>query len=95
MLTFVQIQFKNPSRQMGRLLSNCLSNMRLVKASLKNALFFQKKFIFLSGYYGIRDKTLTVTFRAQCIASGKLLLPPLLCKLLIGNPLRKKVLNKV
>ena len=42
MLTYVQMQFKSPSRQIGKLLRNCLSNMKLRKASLKNALFFIK-----------------------------------------------------
>ena len=74
----VQIQFKSPSRQIGKLLSNCLSNMKLVKASLKNALFFFKKcLLFFSSV-----KTSAVTFRALCIASSKLLLSPSLRKLL-------------
>ena len=77
MPTCVQIQFKSRSRQIGKLLSNCLSNMRLVKASLKNALFFLKKcLLFFSSV-----KT-AVTFRALCIASLKLLLSPSLRKLL-------------
>ena len=64
MLTCIQIQFKDPSRQTGELLSNYSSNMKLLKASLKNALFFLKCLLFLSS-----DKTSGVTFRAPCIAS--------------------------
>ena len=48
MLTSVQIQFKSTSRQIGKLLSNCLSNKKLVKTSLKNALLFYKKVRFVS-----------------------------------------------
>ena len=40
---------KKSSRQIDRLLSNCLNHRRLVKASLENALFFFKKcLLFLS-----------------------------------------------
>ena len=40
MLACIQIQFKDPSRQTGKLLSKYSSNVKLLKASLKNALFF-------------------------------------------------------
>ena len=89
MLTCVQIHFKGPSREIGRLLSNMISNVKLkpeisnVNAGLKKYIFFKKKCLsFLSGQYRIRDKTV-VNFRARCIASQKMLLPPSLHKPLI------------
>ena len=51
-LTCVQIQFKGPLREVGRLLSNRLSNMKLkleisnVKAGLKKRVFFKKIVVF-------------------------------------------------
>ena len=48
MLTCVQIHFKGPSREIGRLLSNVISNVKLkleisnVKAGLKKYIFFKK-----------------------------------------------------
>ena len=52
MLTCLQIQFKGPLREVGRLLSNRLSNMELkleisnVKAGLKKRVFFKKIVVF-------------------------------------------------
>ena len=49
MLTYVQIHFKGPSRQIGRLLSNIISNVKLkleinnVKTGLKKYVIFLKK----------------------------------------------------
>ena len=48
MLTCVQIHFKGPPREIDRLLSNMISNMKLkleisnVKAGLKNTFFLKK-----------------------------------------------------
>ena len=52
MLTCLQIQFKGPLREVGRLLSNRLSNMKLkleisnVKAGLKKHIFLKKIIVF-------------------------------------------------
>ena len=49
MLTYVQIQFKGPSREIGKLLSNMITNVKLkleisnVKADRKNTFVFFKK----------------------------------------------------
>ena len=51
-LMCVQIQFKGPLREVGRLLSNRLSNMKLkleisnVKAGLKKRIFLKKIIVF-------------------------------------------------
>ena len=55
-----------------------------VKADLKKSVvLLNKRLLFLSGSYRMPNKTSTVTFRTQCIARQKLLLPPSLRKLLI------------
>ena len=90
MLTCVQIHFKGPAREIGRLLSNMISNVKLkleiskVKAGLKKyTIFFKKVFIVSFRLNRIRHKTSAVNFRAFCIASQKVLLLPSLHKLFI------------
>ena len=46
MLTCVQIHFKDPSREIGRLLSNMISNVEL-KLEISNVNAGLKKYIFL------------------------------------------------
>ena len=54
MPTFVEIQFKGPSREAGRLLSNRFSNMRLkllkviMNAGLKKCVFYLNVYYFFS-----------------------------------------------
>ena len=79
MLTYVQMQFKSPSRQIGKLLRNCLSNMKLGKASLKNALFFIKSAFCFFPVIKHQLQPLEV----YVLQVKKLLVLPSLCKLLI------------
>ena len=73
MVACVQIQLNGPSRELGRLLSNMVSNMKL-KPEINNVkgdtLFCFKCFLLLSGIYRIRDKISGVTFRARCICKS-------------------------
>ena len=62
MLTCVQIHFKGPSREIDRLLSNKISNVKLkpeisnIKAGLKKIRFFlKKKTVFIASFRLIQN----------------------------------------